>query len=580
MTQQQDNLRKDSGVILARTAGFCPGVKRAIDRVLELAQAGKPIYTLGPLIHNPQVIETLEEKNIVAVKSLSQIRHKNAVLVIRAHGVTPEVEAEIRASGLEVVDATCPLVKNAQAAVSRYAAQGYSTVIVGDAGHAEVCGLLGYAAGKGLAVADADEARALAAFEKVHVVAQTTQEEAVFLAAVSEIKKKSAVCAVSDTICRPTRERQRETAELARSVELMIVVGGKHSANTARLAKLCGGLCEKTILAETEEELDPKAVRSAASVGITAGASTPSWMTERVVNWVKNARKSAAPTVSERLEKIWALAINSCIYTAAAAVCLAYVCMRLEGAGVDGRLLTLSGLFVFSLSLLNRASEKGMGAYDRPKFLLFRKYRTATMVAAALAGLGAVLISLSLGAEIFGFVFFFWLLGATYPFRHALKLKTVMAFPGSKDVVTALGWGFVCAYLPAVCAREVLGKTGWLALGYAGLLVFARSAMLGISAVHTDLIVGRENFYKALGRKKTLAALSVIIAALACASALLLSVGWHWRLVLALLAGNLYAGACLALYFLSRVPKGIWADTLIDGQFIFLAALVFAAMRL
>ena len=151
---------KDQGVIVAKSAGFCPGVKGAIDKVLELEASGKkPIYTLGPLIHNRQVTDMLAAKQITSVDRPEQAADKNGVLVIRAHGITPAFRAEVLQSGMEVVDATCPLVKHAHDVISQYAEQGYHTVIVGDSGHAEVIGLLGCTQGKGVVVSGPEEAR-------------------------------------------------------------------------------------------------------------------------------------------------------------------------------------------------------------------------------------------------------------------------------------------------------------------------------------------------------------------------------------------------------------------------------------
>jgi len=170
-------MRRRPQITVASTAGFCPGVKNAIDKVLELAKsAKKPIYTLGPLIHNRQVIETLREKNIRAVNDVSEIKDKDAILVIRAHGIPPELEADIRQRRLEVVDATCPLVKHVHRTIAAYAEKGCDTVIVGDKDHAEVIGLMGYTMGRGHVISGPAEVSLLPRMEKANVVAQTTQE--------------------------------------------------------------------------------------------------------------------------------------------------------------------------------------------------------------------------------------------------------------------------------------------------------------------------------------------------------------------------------------------------------------------
>ena len=275
-------------VIVAKSAGFCPGVKRAIDKVLELEAAGKkPVYTIGPLIHNKQVTDMLAAKQISSIDTPQEAADKSGVLVIRAHGITPQFQQEVQACGMEVVDATCLLVKHAQNIIEKFASEGYHTVIVGDSDHAEVIGLMGYTHGKGIVVSGPEEASKLPQFEKVNVVSQTTQKESVFYATAEEIKKHAAVCQVSNTICQPTKDRQKETMEQASNADLVIVVGGRHSANTTRLALLCKGLSPMVQHVETETELDENLIKNAPRIFITAGASTPDWVIDRVAVRVK-----------------------------------------------------------------------------------------------------------------------------------------------------------------------------------------------------------------------------------------------------------------------------------------------------
>ena len=191
---------------------------------------------------------------------------------------------------MAVEDATCPLVKHAQNIIDTFARQGYHTIIVGDADHAEVIGLMGYTQGRGLVVSGPEEAQKLPFFEKVNVVSQTTQKESIFYETAEEIKKHAQVCQISNTICQPTKDRQKETIEQAKNADLVIVVGGKHSANTARLALLCKGLAPAVQHVETENELDAQQVIHAKKIFITAGASTPAWVIDRVAARVKNLR--------------------------------------------------------------------------------------------------------------------------------------------------------------------------------------------------------------------------------------------------------------------------------------------------
>jgi len=259
-------------------------VKKAIDKVLDLAgKRRRAIYTLGPLIHNKQVIETLKEQNIRAVKSAEEIKDKNAILVIRAHGVGPEEESALRALALEVVDATCPLVKHVQENIREHARKGYATIIVGDRDHAEVLGLMGYTEGRGFIVSGPAEVEALPRLKKANIVAQTTQECDIFLAAAARARGKCGELIVSNTICNPTRQRQKETVAFAENSDLVIVVGGKNSANTARLFQICERLAKKAVHIESEDELRKSFFKGASEIFITAGASTPIWMIEKVL---------------------------------------------------------------------------------------------------------------------------------------------------------------------------------------------------------------------------------------------------------------------------------------------------------
>lgn len=286
-------MSKENNILIAKSAGFCPGVKRAIECVLELEKQGhKPIYTVGPLIHNKQVTDSLEAKGIKSIEKLSEATNKNGVLVIRAHGITPDFQKEIMALGMQVVDATCPLVKKVHNVIEKYAKQGYDTIIVGDSKHAEVIGLMGYTQNKGIVVGNIEEAQKLPQFKKVNVVSQTTQKEETFLQIAEIIKQKAQICNVSNTICHPTKQRQTETTKCAKDADLVVVVGGHHSANTARLAKLCSDLCKNVIHVETSAEIDPKIIADSKKIFITAGASTPIWLVEEIADYIKQLREN------------------------------------------------------------------------------------------------------------------------------------------------------------------------------------------------------------------------------------------------------------------------------------------------
>ncbi|MDD5558007.1 MAG: 4-hydroxy-3-methylbut-2-enyl diphosphate reductase [bacterium] len=271
---------------VAGTAGFCMGVRRALDIVLRMAAEG-PVHTDGPLIHNPVIVRMLEEKGI---RPLDPARPPAAgVIVIRAHGVSPSRRGDLGRLGLRVCDATCPDVAKVQAIVKRHAERGYEIVIVGDRGHAEVEGLLGFSGGRGRVVSSPAEARRLPPLGKVCAVAQTTQDPALFGETAAILGERAAELVVFDTICRSTKARRREAIELSRRVDAMVVVGGRNSANTARLAAICAGADVPVFHVESEAELDAAALAAFGAIGVTAGTSTPDWMIERVVERLRGA---------------------------------------------------------------------------------------------------------------------------------------------------------------------------------------------------------------------------------------------------------------------------------------------------
>jgi 4-hydroxy-3-methylbut-2-enyl diphosphate reductase len=565
-------------ITVASTAGFCPGVKNAIDKALELAKnTKKPIYTLGPLIHNRQVIETLREKNIHAVNDVSEIKEHDAILVIRAHGIPPEFEAAIRRLALEVVDATCPLVKHVHRTIAGYAEKGFHTVIVGDKDHAEVAGLMGYAQGRGHVIGGPGEVSSLPDMEKVNIVAQTTQEEDVFLATVEAVREKAGELAVSNTICKPTKDRQKETIALSKASDLVIVVGGKNSANTARLFQICLKLAPAAVHIEKEDELDAEALKDKKAVFITAGASTPTWMVEKVVAYVRELTGASGNSLSERLSLLWKLGITSGAYTALSAVALAYVCMKLEGAPVSKNFLLMSGLFVLSLHMVNRAEEKGAAAPDKAKHLLFIRFKSATKFSAFLSGALAVLLSGTLGWRVFLPAAFFWGAGMLYPYKLPLGSRKFANFPVSKDIITALGWTFFCAYIPGIRHGSILFKSTHLAVTFAFLLVFIRSVMFGISHAHSDMIVGKENLYKAAGPRLTYLILTAMFVFLEAVLVLLMNMGWKSNLTLALFSGLFYYPVLMLFFCFHKIPERVTSETLIDSQFLLLAFLTWYA---
>jgi ribosomal protein S1/(E)-4-hydroxy-3-methyl-but-2-enyl pyrophosphate reductase len=262
----------------AGKAGFCFGVKRAIEMAEKAASRGNTA-SLGPLIHNQQVVEQLTKKGIKEIKSINDVS-KGQQLVIRSHGVPPEIYSEAEKRGIEIIDATCPYVQKAQRLAAKSSKDSF-IVVVGDRSHPEVKGILGWAGENSKAIETLEEAKELSNYPSIAVLAQTTQPKNNYFAITEELKKHTDNLIVHNTICSATGERQASAGELAKSVDVMIVAGGRSSSNTRKLGAICSEKT-KTYLIETAHELQEIWFQDAKNVGLTAGASTPDWIIEEV----------------------------------------------------------------------------------------------------------------------------------------------------------------------------------------------------------------------------------------------------------------------------------------------------------
>ncbi|MDR1082982.1 MAG: 4-hydroxy-3-methylbut-2-enyl diphosphate reductase [Coriobacteriales bacterium] len=266
-------------IVRSRYAGACYGVERAlalVNKAACVAQTSKNnagVYTLGPLIHNPQVVSELRERGVKQADAVEQV--EEGILVIRSHGVAPAVIEQARLKGLRVVDATCPHVSKAHKAAQQLRERGYLVVVVGELGHPEVEGIRAYAGDDAIVVQEPSDLPKDLKSSKIGIVVQTTQVVGALNAIIDALKKRNITPIVRNTICFATRQRQEAAIKLAATVDVMVVVGGRNSGNTTRLAQLCQTVCSRTHHVESPAELVKAWFKDTTAVGITAGASTP-----------------------------------------------------------------------------------------------------------------------------------------------------------------------------------------------------------------------------------------------------------------------------------------------------------------
>lgn len=278
-------------VKVAKSAGFCFGVKRAVEMVYSEAAKGKKVYTLGPIIHNEQVVNDLEKKGVNVINSVNDIKDgENITVIIRSHGISEDIYNQLKAKKVNIVDATCPFVAKIHRIVQEKYKEGNQIVIIGNENHPEVEGINGWCENNAYIIESTSEAEKLSLDyeKKVCIVAQTTFNYKKFKDIVDILAKKSYDINVMNTICNATEERQTEAGTIAEQSDAMLVIGGKHSSNTQKLYEICKSKCSDTYFIQTLDDLDLKKLQSFRSVGITAGASTPNNIIKEVQTYVRN----------------------------------------------------------------------------------------------------------------------------------------------------------------------------------------------------------------------------------------------------------------------------------------------------
>lgn len=269
-------------IVLVSEGGFCFGVRRAMKMAEEtIAEHGNGA-TLGPLIHNKEVVARLESEGLRAAGSVEDVQ-PGEVVMLRTHGTGPAAVCQLQERGVTVVDATCPFVARAQREAARYQAEGYQVLVLGEPDHPEARGIAEHTGEEAIIVESAADLATLKLQKKIAVVCQTTQRLDSLQALVQDLLPLVTELCVANTICDATTKRQEASLEVARQVDLMLVIGGKHSANTTRLAQICAETGTPTYHIETAQELEAKWFEGVAKVGVTAGASTPDWVIDEVV---------------------------------------------------------------------------------------------------------------------------------------------------------------------------------------------------------------------------------------------------------------------------------------------------------
>jgi 4-hydroxy-3-methylbut-2-enyl diphosphate reductase len=542
-------------VIIARTAGFCKGVRGAIEitmNAIQHRQKGEDICTFGPLIHNRQVLAMLGKKGVVDENLIESCAGKK--VVIRAHGIPPDSRQLLHEQGATLLDATCKRVAKVHAAIKRHARHGYYTIIVGDADHAEVIGLLGYTENRGIVINRPEQIEELPpSCENVLLVAQTTQNEEVFRAIEEAFLKKYPHGIVKNTICDSTQERQAEVRQLCSKVEAMVIVGGLHSGNTIRLAEVARDCAIPTFHVETESDLDPQVMARYSCVGVSAGASTPNWIIRDIVEFLE----AITPQAGKRFR--WKYILERLaygnFYIALATALLAQISEALTDFAGSAAFSLMAAAYAFAMHTLNiYLDQDSIELNDPGRAAFYQKWRPVFMFSSAISLTAALVLAYSIGLPNFLAMLLLILLGILYGVKlflpagwekFPLKLKDI---PTSKTFFVPMAWATASAVLPYFSGgyeRSRVVYACWIIF----LLALGRTTLRDFLAIQGDRLVGKETLVVLAGEKRTV----------------LITVGILLTLVITAFCGPLF-GVCTRFSYVLILPAFVYGFFLKMGS--------------
>ncbi len=529
-------------VLVAKTAGFCWGVRRAMDAVLEASarSEGRKVQTLGPLIHNPQALELIGRRGVSVVETPESVR--GGTVVIRAHGIPIQdlrgLKARQAKGELKLVNATCPEVAKVHSRIKKWSPKGYFTVILGIHGHAESIAHQSFAESGSVIVANMAEAEALSdeQLRKVLVIAQTTFTVQDFESIAEYLRGRAGDLVVENTICEDSWRRQAEAREIAAQVDSVVIVGGKNSANSRHLAELARHYGKPCQFVETAAELDLDSFHGASTVGVLAGASTPTWLVEEVVAALEQLGQGPS-----RVMRLFRNGFGVPLRLALGAALMSLGIHAWMGIPRTWQYPLITAAYMLAMFLLAPYMDPvGLMAKGPARAKVLEGHRRI------LVGIGMGSLGVALGIAAWQGLGSFMVLGLASAFGLAYKRQvtlgrlnlSLVAIPGSKDVLVSLAMAIVAVALPLWHHSWVWGIRAWAGIFFVTALVFARTSIRNIQDMQNDQILGKETLPILLGRRTTKEVLAAfLVAAFGIAAWTTLHVGLpHGAVKLAILA--------------------------------------------
>ena len=504
-------------ITLAKHSGFCMGVRNAILRtVQEINSSDEELYVYGPLIHNPQTIAVLNSRGLRTIKNLNEIAGRK--IAIRTHGIPIEEIRILKKCAARVINLTCPRVARVQAIIKKYSGRGYHTIITGDKEHAEVIGLESYAANGVTLISDQKETVSLPAADNYIMVSQTTFDREQFKIIAAGLQRRYPNITVVDTICDSTRYRQEDvTIGVSGDNDTLVVVGGKNSANTKRLAQIGRDSNIRTFHIETESELNPDDFSGSKSVLVTAGTSTPGWIINNVLEKLYTIKFRKGNVFLRSLVFPLEFVVRTNLLSSAAAFFMTCATLAFSGGAVEYAFPAISFLFIFSMYSINNYFERKSLKLSNPyKYVIYERYGIPLLIisiafmltSVVLAGrFGPATVSVVAASCLIGFLY------STAPVKTAIKRINIRIFGKlyNSKMVTCFGWILISVLLPMPwTGPDVTRMAALSALVFT--LVFLRTILLDLIAFQGDVILGKETMPLWLGTRN-IRIISVVISA-------------------------------------------------------------------
>jgi len=487
------------------------GVRRAVDIAFDKSsQKETSTFTYGPLIHNPHVLDLLQQKGVTILDSVPD--SGTGTVIIRAHGVPPETKQTLEASGFDVVDATCPKVIRVQVIIKKHAEKGYAVIIAGEKNHPEVIGLYGHTGEKGFIINSLDEFEDLPEFDKAIIVAQTTQNTTFFRDLTDHSEKKYPHYKIYNTICDSTERRQKEIKEISESVDAVVVVGGKESGNTRRLAEIARQGGRKTIHIEDNTDLDVAALRECETVAITAGASTPNWIISQVYEKLDQTgvKKKKWLSLAGNLQNLLLL---TNIYLALGAGLMSYASAFIQGIDYRISYALIAFFYILSMQIFNNLTSVKSDIFNNPeRSRFYQKHIYPLAIVAVVSGAAVIFTSYTLGKLPFFLLCFMSILGLSYDIKifPGKKYRKIRDIPSSKTVLITMAWGIVVTMIPALSSGNNISMATPVTFLFISSVAFMRSAFFDVLHMQGDRMVGKETIPMLIGEKKSVRFLMVM----------------------------------------------------------------------